>query len=56
MSREISFEEVIALLKTYYKENPASDAVGRAKEIDRISARPAALLSGCTFSFTSNGF
>lgn len=56
MSREISFEEAIALLKTYYKENPASDAVGRAKEIDRISARPAALLSGCTFSFTSNGF
>lgn len=53
---EISFEEVNALLQTYYKENPIHDASNRTEEADKVSARIAALLSERAFSFTPNEY
>ncbi len=53
---EISFEEANALLQTYYKENPASDAEDRTEEADKVAARIAALLSERAFSFTPNEY
>lgn len=53
---EISFEEVNALLQTYYEENPTRDASDRTEEADKVSARIAALLSERAFSFTPNEY
>ena len=53
---EISFEEVNALLQTYYEENPIRDASDRTEEADKVSARIAALLSERAFSFTPNEY
>lgn len=53
---EISFEEANALLQTYYEENPVCDAGDRTEEADKVSARIAALLSECAFSFTPNAY
>lgn len=53
---EISFEEVNALLQTYYGENPTRDASDRSEEADKVSARIAALLSERAFSFTPNEY
>lgn len=53
---EISFEEVNALLQTYYEENPARDAEDRTEEADKVSARIAALLSERALSFTLNEY
>lgn len=53
---EISFEEANMLLQTYYEENPARDAKDRTEEADKVSARIAALLSECAFSFTPNEY
>ncbi len=53
---EISFDEVSALLRAYYKENPARDAGDRTEEADKVSARIAALLSERAFSFTPNEY
>ena len=53
---EISFEEANALLQTYYEENPSCDASDRTEEADKVSARIAALLSECAFSFTPNEY
>lgn len=53
---EISFEEANALLQTYYEENPTRDASDRTEESDKVSARIAALLSECAFSFTPNEY
>lgn len=53
---EISFEEVEALLQSYYEENPASDTGNRTEEADKVSARIAALLSERAFSFTPNEY
>ena len=53
---EISFEEANALLQTYYKENPASNAEDRTEEADKVAARIAALLSERAFSFTPNEY
>ena len=53
---EISFEEVNALLQTYYEENPASDVSDRTEEADKVSARIAAILSERAFSFTPNEY
>ena len=53
---EISFEEADALLQTYYEENPAHDVSDRTEEADKVSARIAALLSECAFSFTPNEY
>lgn len=53
---EISFEEANALLQTYYEENPTRDASDRTEEADKVSARMAALLSECAFSFTPNEY
>ena len=53
---EISFEEVNALLQTYYEENPARDAEDRMEEADKVAARIAALLSERAFSFTPNEY
>lgn len=53
---EISFEEVNALLQSYYEENPACDAGDRTEEADKVSARIAALLSEKAFSFTPNEY
>ncbi len=53
---EISFEEVNALLQTYYEENPARDTKDRTEEADKVSARIAALLSERAFSFTPNEY
>ncbi len=53
---EISFEEVNALLQSYYEETPAHDADDRTEEADKVSARIAALLSEKAFSFTPNEY
>lgn len=53
---EISFEEVNAFLQSYYEENPARDMGDRTEEADKVSARIAALLSECAFSFTPNEY
>ena len=53
---EITFEEANELLRSYYKENPASDASDRTEEADKVSARIAALLSERAFSFTPNEY
>ena len=53
---EISFEEVNALIQTYYEENPASDVSDRTEEADKVSARIAAILSERAFSFTPNEY
>lgn len=53
---EISFEEVNALLQSYYEEKPARDAEDRTEEADKVSARIAALLSEHAFSFTPNKY
>ena len=53
---EISFEEANMLLQTYYEENPARNASDRTEEADKVSARIAALLSECAFSFTPNEY
>ena len=53
---EISFEKANALLQTYYEENPSRDASDRTEEADKVSARIAALLSECAFSFTPNEY
>ncbi|MCD8241107.1 MAG: Fic family protein [Lachnospiraceae bacterium] len=53
---EISFEEANALLQSYYEENPTGDMEDRTEEADKVSARIAALLSECAFSFTSNTY
>lgn len=53
---EISFEEANALLQAYYEENPVCDAGDRTEEADKVSARIAALLSECAFSFTPNAY
>jgi fido (protein-threonine AMPylation protein) len=53
---EISFEEANALLQTYYEENPTRDKADRTEEADKVSARIAALLSECAFSFTPNEY
>ncbi|MCD8083809.1 MAG: Fic family protein [Clostridiales bacterium] len=53
---EISFEEVNALLQTYYEENPARDMENRTEEADKVSARIASLLSEHAFSFTPNEY
>lgn len=53
---EISFEEVNALIQTYYEENPASDVSDRTEEADKVSARIAAILSELAFSFTPNEY
>ena len=53
---EISFEEVNALLQTYYEENPSRDTDDRTEEADKVSARIAALLSEKAFSFTPNEY
>ena len=49
---EISFDEVNALLQTYYAENPIHDGEDRTEEADKVAARIAALLSERSFSFT----
>jgi len=43
-------------LQTYYEENPTRDALDRTEEADKVSARIAALLSECAFSFTPNEY
>lgn len=53
---EISFEEVNALIQTYYEKNPASDVSDRTEEADKVSARIAAILSERAFSFTPNEY
>lgn len=53
---EISFEEVNALIQTYYEGNPASDVSDRTEEADKVSARIAAILSERAFSFTPNEY
>lgn len=53
---EISFEEVNALLQSYYEENPVHDSDDRTEEADKVSARIAALLSEKAFSFTPNEY
>ena len=53
---QISFEDVNALLQTYYEKNPARDARDRTEEADKVSARIAALLSEKAFSFTANEY
>lgn len=45
---EISFDEVNALLQTYYEENPACDAEDRTEEADKVA-------SGITTSQKRNG-
>lgn len=53
---EISFDEANALLQSYYEENHAHDVADRTEEADKVSARIAALLSQCAFSFTPNEY
>lgn len=53
---EISFEEVNALLESYYEENPVRDADDRTEEVDKVSVRIATLLSEKAFSFTPNEY
>ncbi|NHM16686.1 cell filamentation protein Fic [Eggerthellaceae bacterium zg-887] len=53
---EITFEEADALLQAYYEEHPVRDASDRTEEADKVSARIAALLSECAFSFTPNEY
>ena len=43
-------------MQTYYEENPTRDALDRTEEADKVSARIAALLSECAFSFTPNEY
>ncbi|MCD8149338.1 MAG: Fic family protein [Clostridiales bacterium] len=53
---EITFDEANALLQSYYEENPVHDSEDRTEEADKVSARIAALLSECAFSFTPNEY
>ena len=53
---EISFDDVNALLQSYYEEKPACDVGERKEEADRVPARIAALLSEKAFSLTPNEF
>lgn len=48
---EISFEEAMALLQSYYDQKPAKSTSDRTEEADKVSARIAALLSEQAFSF-----
>lgn len=52
---EISFSEAIALLQTYYEQNPR-DVSDRTEEADKVSVRIAALLSENSFSLTPNEY
>ncbi len=53
---EISFEEVNALLQSYYERKPARDVSDRTEEADKVSARIAMLLAENAFSFTPNEY
>lgn len=53
---EISFEDVDALLHSYYSEAELHTTDDRTEEADKVAARIAALLSERAFSFTPNEY
>lgn len=53
---EISFEDVDALLHSYYSEAEMHTTDERTEEADKVAARIAALLSERAFSFTPNEY
>lgn len=53
---EISFEDVDALLHSYYSEAELHTTDERTEEADKVAARIAALLSERAFSFTPNEY
>ena len=53
---EISFEEVDTPIHSYYEENQTMNSSNRNEEVDKVSARIAALLSENAFSFIANEY
>lgn len=53
---DITIDEAINLLNTYYEENPSSGNAERTEEADKVSARIAKILSEKTFGFSSNEY
>ena len=56
MEGEISFQEVKALLQSYYEEHPPRNFEDRTEEADKVSVRIAELLSEKAFSFTPQAY
>ncbi len=53
---DISMEDAIHLLDSYYIANPSLDSSNRTEEADKVSARIAQLLSEKAFSFIPNEY
>lgn len=53
---EITIDEALCLLNSYYEENPKSEITDRTEEADKVAVRIAKVLSEKAFSFTPNEY
>lgn len=53
---DITIDEASALIESYYKESPVTNADDRTEEADKVSVRIAAILSEKAFTFSPSEY